>query len=365
MAYIQLSAVLDGVAGLRDAIKEAKHTREGQGRGTLLFLDEIHRWNKSQQDSLLPYVENGTIVLVGATTENPSFEINAALLSRSSVLRLARMDDDALNAIIGRVESYYGSPLPVSAEAKPLLRELADGDGRYMIGLCEHIYQAAPESDLSPEGLAELLQRRAPQYDKGGDGRYNLLSALQKSIRGSDVQAALYYLARLIVAGEDMRTVTRRLMVTAAEDIGLADPNALVQATAAAEAFDRIGLPEGRLPLAQCVAYLATAPKSNASHDAIIDAMELAERTGSIEPPAHIINAPTKLMKEMGYKEGYVYDPTMPHSFSGQEFFPDKIAASGRPEIYKPREAGFEREIRKRMSWWDERREEIRKQQGS
>lgn len=356
MAFAQLSAVQSGVDDLRKAIAAAQNLRAGSGKSTILFLDEIHRWSKAQQDALLPHVENGTFTLIGATTENPSFSLIPALLSRSSVLSLNRLDEHALDKILARAEAHTGKPLPVTEEARAMLCRMADGDARYLIGLCDHLYDGGFAAPLDIEGVQTALQKRAPIHDRNGDSLYGLLSALQKSIRGSDEQAAIYYLARLIVAGEDMRVVLRRLAVIASEDIGLADPNAMVQAAAAAEVFERIGMPEGRYSLAQCVVYLATAPKSNSLHDGIAAALDFAEKHGSIPPPMHILNAPTRLMKDMGMHEGYVYDHNAPDSFSGQEFFPDKIAADGRPSLYQPKTFGFERDIMKRLAYWSDLR---------
>jgi putative ATPase len=350
MAFAPLSAVFSGVADVRKAVEEAKRKRQ-MGQGTLLFVDEIHRFNRAQQDGFLPFVEDGTIVLIGATTENPSFELNAALLSRAQVLVLRRLDDDALEELLQRVEAAEGRPMLVDADARTALRAMADGDGRYLLNMADILMGLAEdETPLTPERLAEAVQSRQPLYDKGQDAHYNLISALHKSLRGSDADAALYWYARMLGGGEDPRYIARRLVRFASEDIGLADPNALTQSVAAWEAYERLGSPEGELALVQCILYLATAPKSNATYKAEKAAKRLAKETGSLMPPAHILNAPTKLMKDIGYGSGYAYDHDAEDGFSGQNYFPDDFR---RPNIYQPRDTGFEREIAKRLQYWD------------
>jgi putative ATPase len=350
MAFAPLSAVFSGIADVRKAVEEAKRKRQ-MGQGTLLFVDEIHRFNRAQQDGFLPFVEDGTIVLIGATTENPSFELNAALLSRAQVLVLRRLDDDALEELLQRVEAAEGRPMLVDADARTALRAMADGDGRYLLNMADILMGLAEdETPLTPERLAEAVQSRQPLYDKGHDAHYNLISALHKSLRGSDADAALYWYARMLGGGEDPRYIARRLVRFASEDIGLADPNALTQSVAAWEAYERLGSPEGELALVQCILYLATAPKSNAAYKAEKAAKRLAKETGSLMPPAHILNAPTKLMKDIGYGSGYAYDHDAEDRFSGQNYFPDDLR---RPNIYQPRDTGFEREIAKRLQYWD------------
>ncbi len=319
------------------------------GEGTLLFIDEIHRFNRAQQDGFLPYVEDGTVILVGATTENPSFELNAALLSRCQVLVLRRLDDAALETLLERAEAAQQRKLPLDAEARAALRAMADGDGRFVLNLAEELFAAKIEAPLDTRALMQAVQRRAPLYDKAQEGHYNLISALHKSLRGSDTDAGLYWLARMLVAGEDPRYIARRLARFAVEDIGLADPQALPQAIAAWEAYERLGSPEGELALAQLVIYLATAPKSNAAYRALGAATRAARETGSLMPPMHILNAPTRLMKELGYSEGYQYDHDTAEGFSGQDYFPEGMA---RQAFYAPTERGFEREIRKRLDYW-------------
>jgi putative ATPase len=317
------------------------------GKGTLLFVDEIHRFNKSQQDAFLPVMEDGTITLVGATTENPSFELNAALLSRAQVLVLKRLDGAALEKLLARAEQETGKPLPLTPEAREMLKNMADGDGRYVLGLAEQIL--AQGDMLDPEGLMKLLQRRAPLYDKGDDAHYNLISALHKSVRGSDADAALYWFARMLGGGEDPEYIARRMTRMAVEDIGLADPQALQICNAAWETYLKLGSPEGELALANALLYLATAPKSNAAYMAYKAARRAAEETGSLMPPKHILNAPTKLMKQEGYGAGYAYDHDTEEGFSGQNYFPDDMA---RKIFYNPPERGFERDIRKRLDYW-------------
>ena len=347
-----MSAIFSGVADLRRVFEQARLRRE-QGQGTLLFVDEIHRFNRAQQDGFLPWVEDGTIVLVGATTENPSFELNAALLSRLQVLVLRRLDESALGALLERAESHLGQALPLDREARALLLTLADGDGRYLLNMVEQI-SGAETSELDAPALLRLVQRRAPAHDKDRDGHYNLISALHKSLRGSDADAALYWLARMIVGGDDPLYIARRLVRFASEDIGLADPEALHQALAARETYQLLGSPEGELALAQAVIYLATAPKSNAAYRAWSRARSSAARYGSLMPPAHILNAPTKLMAELGYGKHYAYDHDTEHGFSGQNYFPDEMA---RERYYQPVERGFEREIAKRLAYWQRLRQ--------
>ncbi len=347
-----LSAVFSGVADLRKVFDKAKGRRQA-GRGTLLFIDEIHRFNRAQQDGFLPYVEDGTIVLVGATTENPSFELNAALLSRCQVLVLHRLDDAALEELLARVEREEGRPLPLDPDGRIAVRAMADGDGRYLLNLAEDLLLLPPEARLDGAGVAAAVQRRAPLYDKGQEGHYNLISALHKSLRGSDTDAALYWLARMLAGGEDPLFVARRLTRFAVEDIGLADPNAVVQALAAWDVYERLGSPEGELALAQLVIYLGTAPKSNAAYTAFKSSMRAARETGSLMPPKHILNAPTRMMKELGYGKGYVYDHDTAEGFSGQDYFPEEMP---RRRFYDPPERGFEREIRKRLDYWDKLR---------
>jgi putative ATPase len=352
LEFEQLSAIFSGVAELRKAFDRAKARRE-QGRGTLLFIDEIHRFNRSQQDSFLPYMEDGTITLVGATTENPSFEINAAVLSRASVLTLNRLDDEALEDLARRAEAEEGRPLPLDADAREALKSMADGDGRAVINLAEEIFGMVKPGAKSIDraALVRLVQRRAPLYDKGREGHYNLISALHKAVRGSDPDAALYYFCRMLDGGEDRLFLARRIVRMAVEDIGLADPQALVIANAAKEAFDFLGSPEGELALAEAVIYVATAPKSNANYVAYKAAMRAAKEHGSLAPPKVILNAPTKLMEDEGYGDGYLYDHDQPEAFSGQNYFPDEFKR--RPKFYDPPERGFEREIGKRLAYWD------------
>ena len=350
LVFEQMSAIFSGVADLKKAFEQARMRRE-QGRSTLLFVDEIHRFNKSQQDSFLPYVENGMITLVGATTENPSFELNGALLSRAQVLVLNRLDEEALGALIGRAEMFEKRPLPLDTDARASLLSLADGDGRYFLNLVEEIFASVPEGAvaLNSEALSKAVSKRLPLYDKAADGHYNLVSALHKSVRGSDPDAALYYLARMLIAGEDPLFIARRLVRMANEDVGLADPEAVKQALAAKDVYDFLGSPEGELALAQATVYLATAPKSNALYTAFKAAMNAAKETGSVAPPKIILNAPTKLMKEQEYGSGYQYDHDQPEAFSGQNYFPDSL---GRQEFYQPVERGFEREVKKRLEYW-------------
>ncbi len=351
----QLSAIFSGVQDLRKAFDRAKLRRE-QGRGTLLFVDEIHRFNRSQQDSFLPHMEDGTITLVGATTENPSFELNAAVLSRAVVLVLNRLEPAAIEELLVRAEAAEGRPLPLEADAREALKAMADGDGRAGINLADEVFAALPEgaAPIGRDALVSLVQRRAPLYDKSEDSHYNLISALHKAVRGSDPDGALYWLARMLDGGEDRLFLARRIVRMAIEDIGLADPQALSQALAAKDTYDFLGSPEGELALAQAVVYLATAPKSNAVYVAYKAAMRAAKEHGSLAPPKHILNAPTKLMDDQGYGAGYQYDHDAPDAFSGQDFFPESM---GRRRFYDPPERGFEREIRKRLAWWESLRQ--------
>lgn len=353
LEFAPLSAVFSGVADLRKVF-EAARERRAQGKRTLLFVDEIHRFNRAQQDGFLPYVEDGTVVLVGATTENPSFALNSALLSRSSVIVLHRLDDTALEQLLSRAEAIENRSLPLTPEARASLRAMADGDGRYLLNMTEQVYTLPVDTPpLDPARLAETLQKRAPIYDKTQDEHYNLISALHKSLRGSDVDAALYWMARMLAGGEDPLYITRRLVRFAAEDIGLADPNALVQALAAKDMYDFLGSPEGELGLVQAVIYLATAPKSNAAYKAEKAAKRAAREHGSLMPPMHILNAPTKMMKELGYSAGYAYDHDAEDGFSGQNYFPSEME---RQAFYRPVERGFERDILKRLEYWQKLR---------
>jgi putative ATPase len=356
LVFEQMSAIFSGVADLKKAFEQARIRRE-QGRSTLLFVDEIHRFNRAQQDSFLPYVEDGTITLVGATTENPSFELNGALLSRAQVLVLNRLDAAALSKLAARAEFYEKRPLPLAPEAREALFAMADGDGRYFLNLAEDIFTAVPEGaqPLTAAELANIVQKRVPLYDKSQDGHYNLISALHKSVRGSDPDAALYYLARMLTAGEDRLFIARRLVRMAIEDVGLADPQAVIQALAAKDVFDFLGSPEGELALAQAAIYLATAPKSNAAYRAFDAASRRAKETGSLAPPKIILNAPTKLMKDQEYGSGYRYDHDEPDAFSGQDYFPKGM---GRETYYTPPDRGFEREINKRLEYWSRLRRE-------
>lgn len=355
LIFESVSAVTSGVADLRRLFETAAQRRE-QGEGTLLFVDEIHRFNRGQQDSFLPFVEDGTVILVGATTENPSFMLTGALLSRCQVLVLRRLDDAALEGLLQRAENALGRPLPLTVEAREALKAMADGDGRAALSMAEQILTVTDAASpiLDGTALASLVQRRAPLYDKAQDGHYNLISALHKSLRGSDTDAALYWLARMLQGGEDPRYIARRLTRFAAEDIGLADPQALTLSLAGWQAFERMGSPEGELALAQVVIYLATAPKSNATYMAMKAARRSAETHGSLMPPKHILNAPTKLMKNEGYGQGYVYDHDTAEGFSGQNYFPDGMA---RQNFYRPAERGFEREIQKRLDYWTKLRQ--------
>jgi putative ATPase len=351
MRFTAISAVFSGVADLKKAFAEAEVAARA-GQRTLLFVDEIHRFNRAQQDGFLPFVEKGTVTLVGATTENPSFELNAALLSRAQVLILHRLGAEALGRLLERAETLEG-PLPLTEDARAALVASADGDGRFLLNQAETLYAARIEAPLDPAGLGKFLQRRVAVYDKDREGHYNLISALHKALRGSDPQASLYYMARMLTAGEQPLYVLRRLVRFASEDIGLADPQALVQCLAAKDAYDFLGSPEGELAIVQACLYLATAPKSNAAYVAFKESWKSARETGSLMPPAHILNAPTKLMKDIGYGKGYAYDPDTEDGFSGADYWPEEMAPQS---YYRPVERGFEREIAKRMEWWDKQR---------
>jgi putative ATPase len=351
--FEQLSAVFTGVADLKKTFEAARQRRR-VGHGTLLFIDEIHRFNRSQQDSFLPVMEDGTITLVGATTENPSFELNGALLSRAQVLVLRRLDDDDLETLLSRAEQFYGRALPLTSEARASLRAMADGDGRYLLNLAEELAGMKAAALLDTAALVTAVQKRAPIYDKSREEHYNLISALHKSIRGSDPDAALYWLARMLAGGENPLYIARRIVRAAVEDIGLADPQAVQQALAAKDVYDFLGSPEGELAIAQAVIYLATAPKSNAAYMAFGEAKRAAAEHGSLTPPAHILNAPTKLMKDLGYGSGYEYDHGTEDAFSGQNYFPDDMA---RENFYRPSPRGFEKEIEKRLAYWAKLRE--------
>ena len=352
MRFAPLSAVFSGVADLRQAFADAEKMAAA-GKRTLLFVDEIHRFNRAQQDGFLPYVERGTVVLVGATTENPSFALNAALLSRAQVLVLNRLGEEALATLVERAEAEVGRSLPVTDDARAALVSSADGDGRFLLNQVETLFATAIDAPFDPAELAQFLHRRMPVYDKDRDGHYNLISALHKALRGSDPQASLYWLARMLVAGEEPLYVLRRIVRFASEDIGLADPQALVQCLAAKDAYQFLGSPEGELAIVQACLYCATAPKSNAAYAAQKAAWAAARETGSLAPPANILNAPTKLMKDLGYGEGYSYDHDAPDGFSGDNYWPDDMVPA---EFYRPVDRGFEKRIAERLAWWDERR---------
>lgn len=353
LPFVTLSAIFSGVADLRKVFDEAKKSFE-KGISTLLFVDEIHRFNRSQQDSFLPYVETGMIILVGATTENPSFELNGALLSRCQVFTLHRLSAVDLEEILRKAEDYLDHPLPLTTDAKSFLIEMADGDGRALLNLVDLIREETPLEPFGPPELADLITKRAPLYDKAQEGHYNLISALHKSMRGSDPDGALYWFARMVEGGEDPLYIGRRMIRFASEDVGLADPQALIQALAGVEAYERLGSPEGELALVQALVYLATAPKSNAIYKAYPQALKEARRSGSLMPPKHILNAPTSLMKKEGYGEGYIYDHDTPEGFSGQNYFPEEV---GRKTFYRPVERGFERDIQKRLAYWQKLRD--------
>ena len=353
--FEQISAIFSGVADLKKVFDQARARRE-TGQGTLLFVDEIHRFNRAQQDSFLPVMEDGTIVLVGATTENPSFELIAPLLSRARVLVFRPLDAEAIEKLLARAETLEQRKLPLDAEARAALVRMADGGGRAALTLAEEVWRAArPKEMFDSAALQEVVQRRAPIYDKSQDGHYNLISALHKSVRGSDPDAALYYLCRMLDAGEPPLYIARRVVRMAVEDIGLADPQALVIANAAKEAYDFLGSPEGELAIAEAVIYVAIAPKSNAAYAAYGAAMRTAKEAGSLLPPKHILNAPTRLMEQEGYGRGYAYDHDQDEAFSGQDYFPEAL---GRQQFYDPPERGFEREIRKRLEFWAKLRRE-------
>jgi putative ATPase len=355
--FEQISAIFSGVADLKKVFDSARGRRD-LGKGTLLFVDEIHRFNRAQQDSFLPVMEDGTITLVGATTENPSFALNAALLSRARVITFQRLDESDIATLLARAEAITGKALPLTDDARGTLAGMADGDGRAAITLAEEVWRAARDSEIfNSERLTKVLQRRAPIYDKSQEGHYNLISALHKTVRGSDPDAALYYFCRMLDGGEDPRFIARRLVRMAVEDIGLADPQALLHARASAEAYEQLGSPEGELALANTVIYLATAPKSNAAYVAYKAAVKTAKSAGSLMPPKTILNAPTKFMAEEGYGSGYDYDHDAPDAFSGQDYWPERLGAQ---QFYEPVERGFEREIRKRLDWWAKLRAERR-----
>ena len=357
--FEQISAVFSGVADLKRVFTYAQERRATQGKGTLLFVDEIHRFNKSQQDGFLPYVEDGTVILVGATTENPSFELNAALLSRCQVFVLNRLNSDNFEELLQRAEKELGKKLPVDEDARQFMKDTADGDGRYILNLAESVWAyAQPGEIFDKESIVKIIRSRAPVYDKGRDGHYNLISAVHKSLRGTDVDAALYWVARMLEAGEDPKYIFRRLTRFAVEDVSMADPNAVTQAISCWQTYERMGSPEGDLALMQLTAYLATAPKSAAVYKAMHAARAMARKTGSLMPPKNILNAPTKLMRDLGYNEGYQYDPDCEDGFSGANYFPDGIS---RVKLYHPVERGFEREIKKRVEYFDKLRAEKQK----
>ena len=355
MRFVAISAVFSGVADLKKVFAEAQMAAKA-GQQTLLFVDEIHRFNRAQQDGFLPYVENGTVTLVGATTENPSFEINAALLSRCQVLILRRLDHEALAELVSRAEALDDRALPVTPDAREALIASADGDGRFLLNQAETLFSVEIDQPLGPAELSDLLHRRVPVYDKDREGHYNLISALHKTIRGSDPQAALYYLARMLVAGEEPLYVLRRLTRAAVEDIGMADPNALLQCLAAKEMYDFLGSPEGEIGLVQACLYLATAPKSNAAYVAQKQAWRSARETGSLLPPMHILNAPTKLMKNVGYGKGYAYDHDADEGFSGQDYWPEEMDPQ---TFYEPTDRGFEARVKERLEYWEQQRKEL------
>ncbi|MDT9598354.1 replication-associated recombination protein A [Sphingosinicella rhizophila] len=356
MRFVAISAVFSGVADLKKVFAEAREHRR-IGRQTLLFVDEIHRFNRAQQDGFLPYVEDGTVVLVGATTENPSFELNAALLSRAQVLILNRLDGIALGQLLERAEALVGRPLPLTSPAREALIATADGDGRFLLNQAETLFSVTLKEPLDPAGLSALLHRRMPVYDKDREGHYNLISALHKAMRGSDPQASLYYLARMLVAGEEPLYVLRRIVRFASEDIGLADPQALVQCLAAKDAYEFLGSPEGELAIVQACLYCATAPKSNAAYRAQKAAWRSARDTGSLMPPRNILNAPTKLMKQIGYGKDYRYDHDAPEGFSGDNYWPEEMEPQ---TFYTPTDRGLEKRIAERIAWWEEQRTQLR-----
>ena len=348
LEFVQLSAVFSGVKDLRAVFEQAK-SRRATGQGTVLFVDEIHRFNKAQQDGFLPYVEQGIVTLIGATTENPSFELNGALLSRAQVFVLKRLDEKALDELLARAEKHLDKPLALTRDGRAALIAYADGDGRYILNLAEEIFALGSKKPLDAKGVAKHLQKRAPAYDKNREEHYNLISALHKSIRGSDPDAALYWLARMLVGGEDPLYIARRIIRMASEDIGLADPLALMLANEAMNTYRFLGSPEGELAIAHAVVHMATAPKSNAVYTGFKAAMRAAKKTGSLMPPAHILNAPTKMMKDLGYGKNYAYDHDTEEGFSGQNYFPDGLE---RQQFYAPKGAGREREIKARLEKW-------------
>lgn len=352
--FEQISAIFSGVNDLRQVFDGARN-RQRSGMHTVLFVDEIHRFNKAQLDAFLPVLEDGTITLIGATTENPSFSLNPALLSRCSVVTLNRLDQDALETLLQKVEGHFSQALAIDADAREALLKAADGDGRYLLGAAEKLINYESDEPLNRDDVLEIINRRAPLYDKSDDGHYNLISALHKSVRGSDPDAALYWLCRMLDGGEDPRFLARRIVRMANEDIGLADPEAIHQTLAAWDTYERLGSPEGELALAQAVVYLATAPKSNAIYSAYKSAMRFAKKNGAHMPPKHILNAPTKLMKEQDYGSGYIYDHDTPEGFSGQNYFPEAL---DRQNFYDPPERGFERDINKRLAYWSKIRAE-------
>lgn len=354
--FVQLSAVSTGIADLRRTLATASNLRAAAGKATVAFIDELHRFSRPVQDALLPAVEDGTIVLIGATTENPSFSLVSALLSRAKVFTLDRLDNTQLSTVVQRAEQHIGKSLPLTDDAQHALLAMADGDARYLLGLCETLFLLDESAILDVEAMSAVVQSRAPIYDKGQEEHFNLLSCFHKSLRGSDVDASMYWAARMLAGGEDPAVIFRRLSCAASEDVGMADPNAMVQVLMAWQAFERVGMPEGRLFLAQAISYVATAPKSNASYLAFDRATALARKTGSLPPPKHILNAPTTLMKNLGYHAGYQYDHDRPDAFSGQEFYPDDIAQSKPDPLYVPNERGFERDIKKRLTFWAARR---------
>jgi putative ATPase len=357
LEFMQISAVFSGVADLRKAFEVAK-ARRATGRGTLLFVDEIHRFNRAQQDGFLPYVEEGIVTLIGATTENPSFELNGALLSRAQVFVLKRLDEAALAGLLKRAEDEMGRSLPLTPEGREALMEFSDGDGRYCLTLAEEVFAVNPETPLDGKGVAKLLQKRAPAYDKSRDEHYNIISALHKSMRGSDPDAALYWLARMLTGGEDPLYIARRIVRFASEDIGLADPTALLIANEAEKTYRFLGSPEGELAIAHAVVHMATAPKSNAVYVGFKAAMKAAKETGSYAPPKHILNAPTKLMKDIGYGAGYAYDHNTEAGFSGQNYFPDEME---RQKFYDPKGIGREAAIKERLEHWDSLRKDTKR----
>jgi putative ATPase len=360
--FKMISAINSGVAEIRKIIDQIidegnKNDLLSDKKPTILMVDEIHHFNKTQQDLFLPFIENGTIIFIGTTTENPSFALNSALLSRCKVLSLNSLDDESLRSMFQKVEEHCEKKLPIDKEAKDALISLACGDGRYFLNICEEILSYNGKEILSKDALLQLVRKRSAHFDNKGEFHYNLISALHKSLRGSDVDASLYYLSRMIVAGADPYYILRRLARFATEDVGIADPNALLQVMAAKENYDFLGSFEGNYALSHAVIYLATAPKSNASYMAHKAAIALAESSVQIQPPKHILNAPTKLMKEQGFGKGYIYDHDAKDAFSGQEFFPDELLKKGRPSLYQPNERGFEREVKKRMQYWQDLRQ--------